>query len=76
MTSARLDGNGYNQQIDQVTSGRSVMSAPNDLLSDQRAGGYDDTASFGGYSTGQQYNNYSQAPQQPAQQMSQQYAYR
>jgi hypothetical protein len=74
MTSARLDGDGYNQQNENVTSGRSVMSAPNDLLSDQRVG-YDDTASYGGYSTGQ-YNNYSQSQQRPGQQVGQQYPYR
>lgn len=72
MTSARLDGN---EQGDRG-GGRSVMSAPNDLLSDQRAAGYDDNASYGGgYSTGQYTNNYSQPPQRPAQQTSQQYAY-
>ena len=74
LTSARLDGDQNNRAIvpaerssSAPTGGRSVVSL-NDLLDDHH--GPSDTASFGGYSTGN-YINYSQAP---AQQMNQQYA--
>lgn len=76
MSNARLDGSGYNrsqaERSGSAPGGRSVVSEnPNDYLSDQR--GFDETASFGGYSTGHAYNNYSQAPQGQAHS---QYAYR
>ena len=77
MTGARLDGDAYSrssmpvERRSSAPGGRSVVSA-NDVLDDHRMG-YEDAASYGGYSMGQ-YNNYSQAPPQgPSRQMSQQY---
>ena len=74
LTSARLDGDENNRarvpaesRSSAPTGGRSVVSM-NDLLDDYH--GHSDTASFGGYSTGN-YANYSQAP---AQHTNQQYA--
>ena len=78
ISNARLDGDGgYNRShtapersANAPDGGRSVVSEPNDFLDSHRSGGFDETASYGGYNSAQ-YNSYSQPPAQQ-----QAYAYR